>query len=94
MAGVYKLEIHQSKDELKQLLRQQRTVSGKERVQLLYLLKSGQAKTVQDAAPILGRNRVTPCEVVTTLSRGWVKSVVGEKSSFWPSPCYSQLGRG
>ncbi len=59
MAGVYKLEIQESEDDLKQLLRQQRTASGKERVQLLYLLKSGQAKTVQDAAPILGRNRVT-----------------------------------
>ena len=59
MAGVYKLEIHESEDDLKQLLRQQKSASDKERVQLLYLLKSGQVKTVQDAAPILGRNRVT-----------------------------------
>ena len=59
MAGVYKLEIQESEDDLKQLLRQQKTVSSKERVQLLYLLKTGQAKTVQDAAAILGRNRVT-----------------------------------
>lgn len=59
MAGVYKLEIHQSEDELKQLLRQQKTGSDKERIQLLYLLKTKQAKTVQDAAALLGRNRVT-----------------------------------
>lgn len=59
MAGVYKLEIQESEDDLKQLLRQQKIASDKERIQLLYLLKSGQAKTVQDAAPILGRNRVT-----------------------------------
>lgn len=59
MAGVYKLEFQESEDELKQLLRQQKTAFGKERVQLLYLLKSGQVKTVQDAVPILGRNRVT-----------------------------------
>lgn len=59
MAGVYKLEIHECEDDLKQLLRQQKNASDKERIQLLYLLKSGQVKTVQDAAPILGRNRVT-----------------------------------
>lgn len=46
MAGVYKLEIVESEEELKQLLRQQKTVSSKQRVQLLYLLKSKQAKTV------------------------------------------------
>jgi transposase len=59
MAGVYKIDIHESEDDLKQMLRQQKTASDKERMQLLYLLKSGQVETVQDAAPILGRNRVT-----------------------------------
>jgi pyruvate/2-oxoglutarate dehydrogenase complex dihydrolipoamide dehydrogenase (E3) component len=59
MAGVCKLEIQEREDDLKQLLRQQKTASNKERIQLLYLLKSEQVKTVQDAAPILGRNRVT-----------------------------------
>lgn len=50
MAGVYKLDIQESENDLKQLLRQQKTASGKERIQLLYLLKTGQAKTVQAAA--------------------------------------------
>jgi transposase len=59
MAGVYKLEISETEEELKSLLRTQKTASGKERVQLLYLLKSGQAKTVERAASLLGRNRVT-----------------------------------
>lgn len=59
MAGVYKLEIQEDEEQLKQLLRQQKTASAKERVQLLYLLKSKQAKTVQDAAQLLGRHRVT-----------------------------------
>lgn len=59
MAGVYKLEFQESEDDLKQLLRQQKTAFGKERIQLLYLLKTKQAKTVQDAAALLGRNRVT-----------------------------------
>lgn len=59
MAGVYKLEIKESVDDLKQLLRQQKIVSSKERIQLLYLLKTQQAKTVQDASGLLGRHRVT-----------------------------------
>lgn len=59
MAGIYKLEIQESVDDLKQLQRQQKTASGKERIQLLYLLKTQQARTVQDAARLLGRHRVT-----------------------------------
>ena len=59
MSGIYKLEIQESQDDLKALLKQQKTVSDRERVQLLYLLKSGQAKTLQQAAELLGRHRVT-----------------------------------
>lgn len=59
MAGVYKREMQESEDELKQLLREQKTVSGKERIHLLYLLKTKQAQTVQEAAAILGRHRAT-----------------------------------
>jgi transposase len=59
MAGVYKLEITESEEDLKYLLRTQKTASAKERVQLLYLLESGQAKTVDCAASLLGRHRVT-----------------------------------
>lgn len=59
MAGVYKLEIAESVEDLKQLLRAQKSASDKERLQLLYLLKSEQAKTVQAAAELLGRHRVT-----------------------------------
>lgn len=59
MAGIYKLEIKESAEDLKQLLGQQKTAFGQERIQLLYLLKTKQAKTVQNAAALLGRNRVT-----------------------------------
>lgn len=59
MAGVYRLDIRESDDELKHLLRKQKTASDKERVQWLYLLKSGQATTITQAAALLGRNRVT-----------------------------------
>ena len=38
MAGVCKIEIAETEEELKKLLSQHKTGSGKERLQLLYLL--------------------------------------------------------
>jgi len=40
MSGVYKLEISESEEELKEMLGKQKLASDKERVQVLYLLKS------------------------------------------------------
>ncbi|WP_193197781.1 hypothetical protein [Nostoc sp. MG11] len=59
MAGITKVEILESAEELHNLLRQQKTALGKERIQALYLLKTGQVKTIQDLAVMLGRGRVT-----------------------------------
>lgn len=59
MAGVYKLDITETEADLKQRLRHAKTASDKERLQLLYLLKSGQVSTIQSAATLLGRHRVT-----------------------------------
>lgn len=59
MAGVYKLDITETEADLKQQLRHAKTASDQERLQLLYVLKSGQAKTVQAAATLLARHRIT-----------------------------------
>ena len=59
MAGVYKLDSTETEADLKQHLRHAKPASDKERLQLLYLLQSGQAKTVQDAATLLARHRIT-----------------------------------
>jgi transposase len=59
MVGVCKVKIEESEDELRLLLGEQKTARGKERVQLLYLLKSEQVESVSEAARLLGRNRVT-----------------------------------
>ena len=59
MSGVTKIEITETVEELKALLREQKTAAGKERVQALYLLKSKQVETVQHVAAVVGRNRVT-----------------------------------
>jgi transposase len=59
MSGVCKINIVESAQTLKTLLAQQKTATGKERVQALYLLKTGQIETVQNLAVCLGRDRVT-----------------------------------
>jgi transposase len=59
MAGVYKLDITETEADLKQRLRHAKTASDKERLQLLYLLQSGQAKRVQEAATLVARHRIT-----------------------------------
>jgi transposase len=79
MSGVYKLEIQESETDLKQLLKQQKSASGKERVQLLYLLKTKQAQTVQAAASLLGRNRVTLQEWMGLYRNGGIEQLLKRK---------------
>lgn len=59
MSGVYQLEIKETIEELKELLAIPKTAPWKERVQLLYLLKTGHGQTISQTAEIIGRNRVT-----------------------------------
>jgi len=47
MSGVCKINIVESAQTLKTLLAQQKTATGKERVQALYLLKTGQIETLK-----------------------------------------------
>ena len=54
MSGVVKIDITESPAFLKTLLSQQKTATGKERVQALYLLKTKQVDTVQHLAVVLG----------------------------------------
>lgn len=82
MSGIYKLEIHESQEELKELLRTQKTASDKERVQLLYLLKSEQAQTLQQAADLLGRHRVT----IQTWARNYREGGLQQLLSHKPHP--------
>jgi transposase len=79
MAGVYKLEISESEEELKEMLGKQKTASNKERVQVLYLLKSKQAETVQNAAQLVGRNRVTVQEWLKEYRKGGISGLLRHK---------------
>lgn len=90
MAGVYKLDISESVEELKVLLRRQTSASDKERVQLLYLLKSEQAKTVQAAAKLLGRHRVTVQRWLRLYDQGGLASLLSHKPRLGRQPSIPQ----
>ncbi len=81
MAGVYKIEISESEAELKELLRKEKTGSGKERIQVLYLLKTKKAKTVTEAAEMLGRNRVTVQDWLGKYRQGGLEKLLSKKVS-------------
>lgn len=59
MAGVCKLNITETVEELKNLLTTQKTASGFQKIQALYLFKISQVKTVKDLALLIGVNRIT-----------------------------------
>jgi transposase len=79
MAGVYKLEITETEADLKQRLRSQKTASDQERIQLLYLLKTEQATTIQSAAALLGRHRVTLQEWLRLYRCGGLEALLRHK---------------
>lgn len=59
MSGVSHIKILESVEILKKLLEQQKTVDRFQKVQVLYLLKSGKIKTITEVAQVVGRHRVT-----------------------------------
>lgn len=59
MEPILPVEISESAEELKSLLGQQREGKRKERVQALYLLKSGQVSDLPTLASLLGRHLAT-----------------------------------
>lgn len=81
MVGVYHLNIIESETELKELLRKEKTASRKERIQLLYLLKTKKAKTVTQASELLGRNRVTLQDWLSKYRHGGLVKMLERKTS-------------
>ncbi|MDJ0715788.1 MAG: helix-turn-helix domain-containing protein [Prochloraceae cyanobacterium] len=59
MSGVLKINITESEETLKKLLIDQKIGKKKERIQILYLIKTHQAETVGHLAAVTGRHRVT-----------------------------------
>jgi transposase len=59
MSGVIKIEILETVDELRELLKSTQSREVTERVQALYWLKSGQVQTTKAIANLIGKHRVT-----------------------------------
>ena len=81
MAGVSKLEITETAEELKQILARQKTATGKERVQLLYLLKIGNTATISQASVMIGRHRVTVQKWIKQYQTSGIESLLEQKQS-------------
>ncbi|BAZ68009.1 putative transposase [Fischerella sp. NIES-4106] len=81
MCRVLKVEIRETQDELQELLRQQKTGLGKERVQALYLLKTRQVETVQHLAVVLGRGRITVQRWLRLYRDGGLNRLLEQKKS-------------
>jgi putative transposase len=79
MAGVTKVKIKESAEELHELLRKQKTALGKERIQALYLLRIGQVKTIQDLAVVLGRGSATVQRWLKAYAESGITSIVSRK---------------
>jgi Transposase and inactivated derivatives len=55
----YQERIAATATELKIIIKRQQTVTNRQKVQALYLLKSGQAQSITDVAELLGVHRIT-----------------------------------
>jgi transposase len=81
MGAVSLLEITETQEELKQLLTHQKTASGKERVLVLYLLKTGLAASITEAALMIDRHRVTVQKWIQQYQKGGRELLVLQKRS-------------
>lgn len=80
MSGVSQVEIHESSSDLLTLMKQQKKLSMHQRVQALYLLKSGEADSIAHVARILGRNRVTVQRWVSEYQRHGLTQLLAPKA--------------
>ncbi|HBB33057.1 MAG TPA: helix-turn-helix domain-containing protein [Cyanobacteria bacterium UBA8803] len=86
MSGVVKINITESPETLKTLLSQQKHKRSFERIQALYLLKTGQVETVQHLATVIGRHRTTIQGWLRRYRQGGIPSMLEMgKSSGRPS---------
>lgn len=81
MSGVCRIEIKESVEELKQILGIQKVAILKEKIQLLYWLKTGYTPTVTLAAQLLGRNRSTVQEWLRKYRNQGIKGLLEQKSA-------------
>jgi transposase len=81
MSGVIKIEISETVDQLKELLKSTENHEVKERIQALYWLKSEQAKTTVEIAFLVGRHRTTVSKWLSSYKTGGIKALIKKGKS-------------
>ncbi|MGL5076046.1 MAG: IS630 family transposase [Waterburya sp.] len=81
MSGILKIEIEETEEILKELLKQQKEGKKRERLQMLYWLKTRQAETVDHLAVLLGYHRTTISRWLTKYRRGGLEKLLEIKKS-------------
>lgn len=81
MSRPFKVEIAQSEEELKQRLQTARLASQKEKLQMLWWLKSGQVSEQQEIAFRLGRDTSTVTRWLQKYRRGGLSSLLEIKKA-------------
>jgi putative transposase len=81
MSGVIKIEITETVDELKELLKLTQHQGVKERVQALYWLKSEQVKTTEAIAKSIGKHRITVSRWLSSYRTGGIKALLTKGKS-------------
>ena len=83
MGNKLKVEIVETAEELKQQLKKQKQGHEKERLQMLYWLKSGQVKSRQELAKRLARNESTIYRWLKKYRTVRVDWIVRSETSTW-----------
>lgn len=78
MVRVSQVEITESSDTLRDLMQQQQTLEGRERLQCLYWLKSGQVESVTAVSRLLGRHRVSVQRWLRAYQEHGLRGLLGE----------------
>jgi transposase len=80
MSGVSKIEIKESIDSLKALLNEQKSSETFQKIQVLYLLKNQQVKTITEAATIVGKHRVTVQKWLSCYQQEGIEGLLQQKT--------------
>jgi putative transposase len=79
MSGVVRIEIVETPEELKDLMRQEKDVLRHEKLQVLYWLKTQAVDSVLSAAVRLGKHRTTIQRWLSSYRKGGIEELLLQK---------------
>ena len=80
MTSVFKIEVRESKEELRKLLRTQTQASKRDRLRALYLHRTGQAKNRRQMAAMLGCAESTIRAMVQNLPESRSQRIISHQN--------------